>query len=83
VRVFGVWKTVVAFVSYMELVAHVDGVTTVWVTSDVLLSDVCVAACDGVTVIWVTFVVMLSYICVAAGDGVTVVWVTVVVVVSK
>jgi hypothetical protein len=48
-RVFGVWKTVVALVSCVELVARADGVTAVWVTAIMMVSDVCVAVGDGVT----------------------------------
>jgi hypothetical protein len=54
-----VWKTVVALVRCVELVALVDGVTVVWVTVVVLVSDVCVAACDGVTAVLVTAHVLM------------------------
>jgi hypothetical protein len=44
VRIFGMWKTVVAFVNCEELDASFDGVAAVWVTVVMLVSDVCVAA---------------------------------------
>jgi hypothetical protein len=52
------------------------GVTAVWVTVVVLLSDVYVARDDEVTVVWVTGDVQVSDFCVAVGDGFIVVWVT-------
>jgi hypothetical protein len=52
--------TVVALVSCVELVAHVDGVNAEWATAGVLVSDVCVAATDGVTVVLVTASVLES-----------------------
>ena len=72
------WEVVVAFMSCVELVTPVDGVTAVWVTVVVLVRDVCAAAGDGVTTVWVTVDVLVGDICVAAtSDGVTAVWVTV------
>jgi hypothetical protein len=53
-------ETVVAFVSSVEFIAHVDGLsavcrtTVVWVTAEVLVSDICVVVGDGVTAVWVT-----------------------------
>jgi hypothetical protein len=49
----------------------------VWVTDDVLVSDVYVAAGDGLTAVWVTVAVLVSNVCVADGHGVTAGWVTV------
>jgi apolipoprotein N-acyltransferase len=60
VRVCGVLKTVVVFVSFVELVPIVDGVNAVCVTDVVLLSDIYVAASDGVTAVWVTTFVLVS-----------------------
>jgi hypothetical protein len=65
VMVFGVWKTVVALASCVELVASIDGVTAVWMTVDVLVSGGCVTGGDGVTAGWVTVVVMVIYCCVS------------------
>jgi hypothetical protein len=65
--VFGEWKIALAFVRCMDNVAHVDGVTAVWVTVAVMVSDVCVVARYGVTAAWVPVVVLVSDIGVAGG----------------
>jgi hypothetical protein len=60
----------------VELVAHVDEVTTVCVTDNVLVSGVYMAARDGVIAVWVTATGLESDVCLVVGDGTTAVWVT-------
>jgi hypothetical protein len=76
VRVFGGWKTVVALVSCVELEAHVDGATSVWVPDVELVSDVCVAVGDGIIVGWVTTAELISDVCLADDDELIAVWAT-------
>jgi hypothetical protein len=69
VRVFCVGNTVVALVSCVEQIAHVNGVTAVWVTIDILVSDVCVAATLCVSNVCAAATMRASGVCVSAIKG--------------
>jgi hypothetical protein len=69
VRVFGVCKTVVTLVSCVDLVAHVYGVTAVWVTVVVMVSDACVAANVYVSDVCAAATMCVSGVFVCAFEG--------------
>jgi hypothetical protein len=72
VRVFGVWKTVMAVVSCVGMVAPIDGVTAVRATAYVLVSDACVAAIDCVSDVCATETMCEGGVCVFVVEGVIV-----------